>query len=338
MSEKFHILRENGLFYSPLGPYDPTQEKWSTMREYLEDVLTKLHPESKLIEATTEREITYQQLYLAGEKVAAALTESGVERRSILHVVGGNCFDWLTILVASYLCDCIISATHPNSPWPECSRNIQTTCSTVLIMTPPCFAKFGDEVGHPFLTHIFVTEASGTQDAFTVALIRIPCEQTSTPEYDKRELDGVCQMLLSSGTSGAPKPIKLDAKAIISNCLMNTSEGSLSYKPSDITLVAQPLAHVGGQNFAFLNACVKGPTLIVTDYPGSVGLLKITQKYRMTHIIAVPTVLNFLAKYEDLESYDLTSLKCILTGASSPNFEMISLLLKRNVFCHIKTN
>ena len=76
MSEKFHILRENGLFYSPLGPYDPTQEKWSTMREYLEDVLTKLHPESKLIEATTEREITYQQLYLAGEKVAAALTAS----------------------------------------------------------------------------------------------------------------------------------------------------------------------------------------------------------------------------------------------------------------------
>ena len=119
---------------------------------------------------------------------------------------------------------------------------------------------------------------------------------------------------------------------------MNTSEGSLSYTPSDITLVAQPLAHVGGQNFAFLNACAKGPTLIVTDYPGSVGLLKITQKYRMTHIIAVPTVLNFLAKYEDLESCDLTSLKCILTGASSPNFEMISLLLKRNVFCHIKTN
>ena len=128
---------------------------------------------------------------------------------------------------------------------------------------------------------------------------------------------------------GPPKAIKATAGLITYNILALASKGTFVYSPSDVSLVAQPLAHVGGQNFSFLSVTYHGPTLVVTDYPGSVGLLEMTQKYKMTHTIAVPAVLNFLAKYDQLEKYDLSTLKYILTGASKPNFDMISLLLKR---------
>ena len=74
----------------------------------------------------------------------------------------------------------------------------------------------------------------------------------------------------------------------------------------------------------------QGPTLIVTDYPGTVGLLEITQKHKLTHLLAVPAVINSLAKYNHLDKFDLSSWKCLLTGASTPNFEMICQLKTRS--------
>ena len=73
--------------------------------------------------------------------------------------------------------------------------------------------------------------------------------------------------------------------------------------------IVQPLAHIGGQNSSFLSPAWAGSNLYVLDYPGSVGLLEIVQKYELTHLLAVPPVLNFLAKFEGLENYNLSSLR-----------------------------
>ncbi len=149
------------------------------------------------------------------------------------------------------------------------------------------------------------------------------------PDYDRLELDGVCQLALSSGTSGIPKAIKITSKIIVSICICAASKGSLVVTSDDVALVAQPLAHTGGLHFAFLFAYA-GANLVVTDYPGSTGLLKISEKYRLIVAFAVPSVLNFLSKYDQLEQFDLSSLKYILTGATTPNFEAIDKLIKRS--------
>ncbi len=180
------------------------------------------------------------------------------------------------------------------------------------------------------MTHVLVTDASGDGDSYNVELACHRREQTKAPSYDKSELDGICQLLLSSGTSGAPKPIKMTFATILNSCIALAAKGAFTYSQNDISLLAQPLAHVGGQNCSFLCVAYSGANFLVTDYPGSVGLLEMAQKYKLTHVIAVPAVLNFLAKFEHLEKYDISSVKCIQTGASAPNFEAIDKILKRS--------
>ena len=141
MPKQLYIPNEDGVFESPLGSYDQTAEKWSTMVDFLEDVFTKMHPNSKITEAKTGRVISYSHLFASGQNIAKQLRESGVADRTILHMVGENCLDWLAVLIGSHLSDCIIAATHPNSPWLEVDRNIRTTCSTVLVMTRKCYEK-----------------------------------------------------------------------------------------------------------------------------------------------------------------------------------------------------
>ena len=137
-------------------------------------------------------------------------------------------------------------------------------------------------------------------------------------------------MLLSSGTSGSPKAIRVSPRMIMNSGIITSAKGVLSCSKNDVSLVAQPLAHAGGQNFAFLAVAFNGPDLLVTDYPGTTGLLEMLQKYKLTHIFAVPAVVNAMAKVHDLETYDLSSLKCLMIGGSTPNFEMIQQIMKRS--------
>ena len=74
--------------------------------------------------------------------------------------------------------------------------------------------RIAEEIDHPFLTHVIVTDSRGGEglgkgegedeggESYEVTLTSTRREQIEDPEYDRHELDDVCQMLLSSGTSG----------------------------------------------------------------------------------------------------------------------------------------
>ena len=70
--------------------------------------------------------------------------------------------------------------------------------------------------------------------------------QSRIPQYDPNELIDICHFLLSSGTSGTPKAIKMGFRNLIDACLMSSAPGSLNLSSDDVVLVVQPLPHIGG--------------------------------------------------------------------------------------------
>ena len=179
------------------------------------------------------------------------------------------------------------------------------------------------------MTHIIDIEPNSAKEKYDLQFNFTRRETLRSPVYNREELQDICSMLFSSGTSGVPKSIKIDRKSLISGCLTNTFPGFATQTHQDVTLVAQPIAHIGGLTIFFFSA-FQGANLVITDYPGSTGLLQVIQKYRITFFFAVPSVLHSLAKIDNLESFDLASIRVILTGATSPNFEVIKTLQKRS--------
>ena len=58
---RLYTPNAEGVFESPLGTFNPsTEDKWETMADYFEDILTRRHPNSVMIEAATDRKITYK--------------------------------------------------------------------------------------------------------------------------------------------------------------------------------------------------------------------------------------------------------------------------------------
>ena len=196
--------------------------------------------------------------------------------------------------------------------------------------------RYTGEIRSPFLTHVIALDDLNDGHLYNLTFKVTPNEQSQQPEYNHKELDGVCELLLSSGTTGVPKAVKLSDIDVISSCIINIENGAMTIDDSTIMPVIQPLAHLGGQNLSFLNPAFAGANFLILDYPGSIGFLEVIQKYAVTHVFAVPPVLNFMAKYEHLEKYDLSSLRCIFTGATTVNFDSIRTIRKRSGNDHFK--
>ena len=130
-----------GVFTSPLGSLDLKEIEWKTMKDFLTHVFLEKYPNNRIVEPQTEREITFKKLFKTAEKLAKGLSEKGIGPKTIVHIVGENRIKWLLVYVASHLNSYVVSASHPISPWPEIQRNIQTTCSSVLILSESCHQK-----------------------------------------------------------------------------------------------------------------------------------------------------------------------------------------------------
>ena len=69
-------------------------------------------------------------------------------------------------------------------------------------------SRYAAEISSPYLTHVFAIDDHGDGESYNVTSKMFPNNQTQKPEFDPKELEDVCELLLSSGTTGPPKAVK----------------------------------------------------------------------------------------------------------------------------------
>ncbi len=141
-------------------------------------------------------------------------------------------------------------------------------------------------------------------------------------------------LLLSGGTTGIPKLIPRTHNDYTYNFLCNADICGLD--ENSVSLVAIPQEH----NFAV--ACPglkgvlsKGGCEILSDNPGPEAMMELIAKYRVTHCVAVPTMIVGMLNHPSRHRYDLSSLQVILTGGSKLNPE-IALRIKPELGCDVQ--
>ena len=128
------------------------------------------------------------------------------------------------------------------------------------------FFRLSPEIDSPYLKTVVSIEDSNSGENYTLKSKFYPKTQTKIPQYDLAELSGICELLLSSGTTGPPKAVKLSDYDIISSLVLCTSNGCCTFEENSTTLVVQPLAHIGGQNVSFLTATYRGILIFLISF------------------------------------------------------------------------
>lgn len=137
--------------------------------------------------------------------------------------------------------------------------------------------------------------------------------------------NNVAAILYSGGTTGYPKGIEL-TNLNFNALAMQSFEACQCLKEKDKVLSIMPVFHGFGLGICIHTVQYFGGTSILLPQFSSKTFDKLLKKYKPNIIAGVPTLYEALLKNKNLDGYDLSFLKCVISGGDS-----LSISLKEKV-------
>jgi fatty-acyl-CoA synthase len=135
------------------------------------------------------------------------------------------------------------------------------------------------------------------------------------PNLPHSPQDAVIQFY-TSGTTGKPKGVVLSNYSIGMHRWSEDQWGDwyLRSESPQVTINAMPNFHIGGLGWLLIGL-FRGAKVVLMAAPDPEKFLELTEKYRVTHLFAVPVVLGMMLEAQKRKRWDLSSLKVFHYGA-----------------------
>jgi fatty-acyl-CoA synthase len=137
-------------------------------------------------------------------------------------------------------------------------------------------------------------------------------DHRAEPDAGRRPDGGLCMLAGTGGTTGKPKGVRLTED----NMMTSTALALMSYPFGDRPryLALAPLTHSAGVlTFPILSL---GGEVVIMPAPDIGEFLRLVEHHRITHAFLPPTVIYGVLDHPDLDSRDLSSLRCLWYGAA----------------------
>lgn len=120
-------------------------------------------------------------------------------------------------------------------------------------------------------------------------------------------------LFFTGGTTGRSKGVMLSPATLVPTALQVQIRTALT--ADSVLLHAAPLFHMAAGGMSYAAFGVGATQAVVPRFePGAV--LAAVEKYRATHVLWVPTMLQMILDHPDFDKYDLSSLRRIVYGAA----------------------
>jgi acyl-CoA synthetase (AMP-forming)/AMP-acid ligase II len=103
----------------------------------------------------------------------------------------------------------------------------------------------------------------------------------------------------------------------------------------DVVLAALPLCHIAGMQVVMNHALSSGARVVMLPRFELDAFLAAVERYRVTRIVVAPPIVLALAKHPLIDSYDLSSLRVLISG-SAPLGRELARAAARRLGCRIK--
>ncbi|HUT52389.1 MAG TPA: AMP-binding protein [bacterium] len=135
-----------------------------------------------------------------------------------------------------------------------------------------------------------------------------------------------CNVIYSSGTTGTPKGIVHTHYARSQFALALGLDFRMD--SSSVPIVTTPMYH-NGTWMIMLPAMIAGATLVIMEKFGPREFLELVQKERCTHTFMVPTQFIMILALPDLDQYDVSSMKIMISAAAPLRREVKERILQK---------
>ncbi|MCJ1319423.1 hypothetical protein MMC15_004759 [Xylographa vitiligo] len=301
------------------------------------------YPDDKVIyrDADTLRSYTYAQVKAAAIEFGKGLKSVWEWKKGdVLALFTPNCIDTPVVTWGAHWAGAILSPANPGYTAEELAFQLKDSGAKALVTQKPFLnvaLQAAKQVGIPEDRIILIgDERDDTHKFKHFTSIR---NAAGTNRYRRTKIDpqkDLAFLVYSSGTTGHPKGVMLCHTNIVSNILQGHAGegGQLRWKggpdgDGDHVLAFLPFYHIYGLTCLVHQAMYSGWKLIVMPKFDLEKFCATIQSQKITFSYIVPPVVLLLGKHPIVDSYDLSSLRMLNSGAAPLTKELVDTVYQR---------
>jgi long-chain acyl-CoA synthetase len=284
--------------------------------------------------ADLERELTWNAFQQRVMKLAGALRGLGLQPGDRVAILAQNGHRYLELLFAVPWAGGVATPLNFRLAKAELASILRDSGADMLVVDDIHQDLGGELAAGGGLRHIVHAGTAPTKAGLKnyEALI----DAASAVADAGRSGEDLAALFYTSGSTGEPKGVMHSHANIAMACL--TSIPPFGLDEDCVGLISGPLFHVGSTGMCF-PAMMAGASIVVLPRfePGLV--IETIERYRITNLTAVPTMLRMVADHPDARLRDLSSLRTVtFGGAPMPDSLLTELLVlaprARYVHCY----
>ena len=319
---------------------------WATIPELIDDAARHFADNEAMVDTGADGDVrwTFAQFRDQIHRGARALMASGIEPGDRVAVWAPNTWEWAVAALGVHVAGGVVVPINTRFKGREATyvlgnsgaRMLFTVTDFLDIDYVSVLREAGDVPST--LEEIVVMRGTCPADAVSFAEFTARADAVSDEERAARAAaitgDDLCHIMFTSGTTGDPKGAMLIHSAI---CRAYLAWASTIGLDQDRYLIINPFFHSFGLNAGILACLMTGSTIIphpVFDVPTVMARIP---EERISMLPGPPAIYQTILNTEDLDRYDMSSLRLAVTGAAAIPVEMIVQMRERLGFEKVVT-
>ena len=307
------------------SPYPDVAIPDITLTPYVLRHAVDMPDKTAIVCGVTGQRYTFGELATAVRRTAAGLHAKGIRKGDVVGIASPNVPDFAVAFFALTAIGATPSTVNPIATAEEIGAQFSDSGAIAVITVPPLLEKI----------QAAVRVASTVREIFTFGSVDGATPFASllefgdaAPEISIDAATAVAVLPYSSGTSGIPKGVMLTHRNLIAN-LIQTQTNPPMLSADDRVIAVLPFFHIYGMTVILAGALAEGATIVTLPRFELEQFLRTMQDHRVTYANVVPPIVLALAKHPIVDSFDLSALATVFSGAAPLGDDLARACAKR---------
>ncbi|CAH8386510.1 unnamed protein product [Eruca vesicaria subsp. sativa] len=286
------------------------------LHTYCFEKLPSVSDKPCLIVGSTGKSYTYGETHLICRRVAAGLHKTGIRKGDVIMILLQNSAEFVFTFMGASMIGAVSTTANPFYTSQEIHKQVKSSGAKLIVTHSHYVDKLKNLDGEDLV--VITTEVVPTQENCLHFSTLLDDETKPLDVVVDVGGDDAAALPFSSGTTGLPKGVVLTHRSLITSVAQQVDgdNPNLYLESNDVVLCVLPLFHIYSLNSVLLNSIRSGATVLLMHKFEIGALLDLIQRHKVTVAALVPPLVIALAKNPTVNSYDLSSVRLVLSGAA----------------------
>ncbi|MFT7599051.1 MAG: acyl-CoA synthetase (AMP-forming)/AMP-acid ligase II [Acidimicrobiales bacterium] len=252
---------------------------------------------------------TFAELSNAIHSFAGGLAGRGFGPGSVLGLMAPNVPEYAIVFHGAAVAGGAVTTINPTYGASEVRFQLLDAAASILVTVPMFLETALEAIEGTSVTEVVVLGPKSDGATPLGELMDDPIQQV--------EADWASHTVVlpySSGTTGLPKGVMLTHRNLVAN--IEQCKHAIFYGDDEVALAALPFFHIYGMQVLMNGLLANGVTVVTMPRFDMVEALEAVQAHKITRFFAVPPIILGLAKAPIVDSYDLSTVRQVFSGAA----------------------